>query len=141
MAAGVTKRNITNQSSANPISFVSGAEKSMHNPKNASGPSKQGQPQFKPKSKCLVHGNGNHTTEQCKVLKRTATAATITTKVTPPTSSTKKNRYKCSTNVPWSPDHAAEIKSRGSMDQLKLSVLLVSLVLTIEVNIHLPLST
>ncbi|KAG1585905.1 hypothetical protein G6F47_011373 [Rhizopus delemar] len=96
MAAGVTKRNITTQSSANPISFWS----------------KQGQPQFKPKSKCLVHGNGNHTTEQCKVLKRiattnTATTATAATNITPPTSSTKKNCFKCSVNVPWSPDHAA----------------------------------
>src|SRR6478735_9944933 len=36
---------------------------------------------------------------------------------------------------------AAEIKSRGLMALLKLSVLLVSLVFTIEVNIHLPLST
>ncbi|KAG1328484.1 hypothetical protein G6F62_008123 [Rhizopus arrhizus] len=110
MAANITKRNIINQSSASPISFVSGAEKSMHNPKNASGPSKQGQTQFKPRSKCLVHGNGNHTTEQCKVLKRIATANTATTattaiKVTPPTI-TKKNCYKCSANVPWSPDHA-----------------------------------
>ncbi|KAG1433624.1 hypothetical protein G6F56_014560 [Rhizopus delemar] len=71
----------------------------MHNPKNASGPSKQGQPQFKPKSRCLVHGNGNHTTEQCKVLKRiatadTATTAPVTTKVTPTTTVTKKNCYK-----------------------------------------------
>ncbi|KAG0803572.1 hypothetical protein G6F19_013399 [Rhizopus arrhizus] len=110
MAANITKRNIINQSSASPISFVSGAEKSMHNPKNASGPSKQGQTQFKPRSKCLVHGNGNHTTEQCKALKRIATANTATTattaiKVTPPTI-TKKNCYKCSANVPWSPDHA-----------------------------------
>ncbi|KAG1165385.1 hypothetical protein G6F36_013381 [Rhizopus arrhizus] len=112
MAAGVTKRNVINQSSASPISFVSGAEKSMHHPKNASGPSKQGQTQFKPRSKCLVHGNGNHTTEQCKVLKRIATANTANTantattaiKVTPPTI-TKKNCYKCSANVPWSPDH------------------------------------
>ncbi|KAG1403783.1 hypothetical protein G6F59_012719 [Rhizopus arrhizus] len=110
MAVGVTNRNVINQSPASPISFVSGAEKSMHNPKNASGPSKQGQTQFKPRSKCLVHGNGNHTTEQCKVLKRIATANTATTattaiKVTPPII-TKKNCYKCSANVPWSPDHA-----------------------------------
>ncbi|KAG1277722.1 hypothetical protein G6F66_012223 [Rhizopus arrhizus] len=96
MAAGITKRNIINQSSASPISFMSGAEKSMHNPKNASGPNKQGQSQFKPRSKCLVHVNGNHTTEQCKVLKRIATANTATTATTaiktiPPTSSTKKN--------------------------------------------------
>ncbi|KAG1139974.1 hypothetical protein G6F37_009661 [Rhizopus arrhizus] len=111
MAAGITKRNIINQSSASPISFMSGAEKSIHNPKNASGPNKQDQPQFKPRSKYLVHGNSNHTTEQCKVLKRiatanTATTATIAMKATPPTSSTKKKCYKCSANVPWSPDHA-----------------------------------
>ncbi|KAG1539522.1 hypothetical protein G6F51_009086 [Rhizopus arrhizus] len=86
MAASVTKRNIISQSAASPISF--------------------------PKSKCLVHGNGNHTTEQCKVLKRiatanTATTATTATNVTPQASNTKKNCYKCSANVPWSPDHAA----------------------------------
>ncbi|KAG1167119.1 hypothetical protein G6F35_017837 [Rhizopus arrhizus] len=56
MAAGITKRNIINQSSASPISFITGAEKSMHNPKNASGPSKQGQTQFNPRSKCC-HGS------------------------------------------------------------------------------------
>ncbi|KAG0783823.1 hypothetical protein G6F22_008536 [Rhizopus arrhizus] len=93
MAAGITKRNIINQSSASPISFRS---------------KKQGQPQLKPRSKCLVHGNGNHTTEQCKVLKRIATANTATTaiKVAPPTSITKKNCYKRSANALWSPDHA-----------------------------------
>ncbi|KAG1454083.1 hypothetical protein G6F46_008874 [Rhizopus delemar] len=107
MTAGVTKRNITTQSSATPISFVSGVEKSIHNPKNASGLSKQGQPQFKPKSKCFVHGKGNHTSEQCKVLKRitTANTATTTTKITLLTSS-KKNCYKCSANILWNPGHA-----------------------------------
>ncbi|KAG0773537.1 hypothetical protein G6F22_014795 [Rhizopus arrhizus] len=35
----------------------------------------------------------------------TATTATTAIKVTPPTI-TKKNCYKCSANVPWSPDHA-----------------------------------
>ncbi|KAG0777820.1 hypothetical protein G6F22_011615 [Rhizopus arrhizus] len=81
MAAGITKCNIINQSSASPISFMSGAEKSMHNLKNASGPSK------------ITTAN-------------TATTATTAIKVTPPTSSTKKKCYKCSANVPWSPDHA-----------------------------------
>ncbi|KAG1141161.1 hypothetical protein G6F36_015738 [Rhizopus arrhizus] len=123
MAAGVTKRNITTQSSATPISFVSGVEKSIHNPKNASGLSKQGQPQFKPKSKCFVHGKGNHTSEQCKVLKRITTANTATT----------------TTKIPLLT--STEIKSRGLMAQLKLFILLVSPVFTIEANLHLPLST
>ncbi|EIE79957.1 hypothetical protein RO3G_04662 [Rhizopus delemar RA 99-880] len=74
MAAGVTKRNITTQSSANPISFVSGADKSMHNPKNASGPSK---------------ANLNSSLSQNVLFM------------------VMKNCFKCSVNVPWSPDHAA----------------------------------